>query len=275
MHGYEGYRLSYNWIMETENYSGGQSGRWQGEAVPANMLASYRQRGFVHVPEVLSTDEVAYYRDAAQKTAASTPPLSDRPVFMQLVNVWRCSDAMKQLTLHPLLGRLASELAGVPLRLWHDQILIKKPHNNAATEFHQDQPYWPHDGGTHAISAWIALVDVPVERGCMTFLTGSHGFNELRAQDLGDAHSLFGIAPSLEWYERVTVPLRAGDCTFHHARCAHMAGSNETDVSRVAHTIIYTDASTRFNGGSHVVTAPLALTVGAELDGEMFPQING
>ncbi len=260
--------------METDTHPTVHSERWQNKVLPADMVASYRTRGFLHVPEVLTPVEVAYYRDAAERAALSMPPLSDRPVFLQLVNVWRGSDAMKQLTLHPLLGRLASELAGVPLRLWHDQILIKKPHNSAATQFHQDQPYWPHDGGTHAISAWIALVDVPVERGCMTFLTGSHRFNNLPAQDLGDAHSLFGKAPSMEWFERVTIPLRAGDCTFHHARCAHMAGSNQTDVPRVAHTIIYTDADTRFNGGNHVVTAPLGLVAGEVLTGDMFPPIN-
>ena len=54
-----------------------------------------------------------------------------------------------ELTLNPL-AQQATELAGIPLRLWHDQLLIKKPHNGAPTEFHQDAPYWPHANVRHS-----------------------------------------------------------------------------------------------------------------------------
>jgi phytanoyl-CoA hydroxylase len=67
------------------------------------------------------------------------------------------------------------------------------------------------------------------------------------------------------------VPLRAGDCTFHHSYLAHMANSNVTEVPRVAHIVIYMDADTTFNGNGHVVTDPLNLQVGQPLDGEFFP----
>src|SRR5204863_6240188 len=119
--------------------------------------------------------------------------------------VWREDDAMKRLTLHPNVAAAAEKIAGVKLRLWHDQILIKQPHNNKPTEFHQDQPYWPHANSTNPISAWIALVDVPVERGCMTFLPGSHRRTDLPAQNLSDARSLFAICPDFAWSPRVTV----------------------------------------------------------------------
>jgi ectoine hydroxylase-related dioxygenase (phytanoyl-CoA dioxygenase family) len=182
---------------------------------------------------------------------------------------------MRRLTLHPRLRRMAGLLAGVPLRLWHDQILIKQPRNQAATELHQDQPYWPHAQSTHPISAWIALQDVPVERGPMTFLPGSHRRTDLPAQSLADKRSLFEICPEFEYAPRVTVPLRAGDCTFHHGRCAHMATPNETDLARVAHVVIFMDAGTRFDGKGHIVTDPLGLSPGDPLDGDLFPLADG
>ncbi|MBC8136814.1 MAG: phytanoyl-CoA dioxygenase family protein, partial [Fibrella sp.] len=226
----------------------------------ADKIVSYRERGFVHIPGIITEEEAAHFYEAA--LAFSKQPRENvygGSIFTQLVNVWQESDTLRTLTRHRNIAAVATKLAGVPLRLWHDQILIKQPHNNAATEFHQDQPYWPHANSTNPISAWVALCDVPVEKGCMTFLPGSQKRTELPAQNLGDDKSLFGIAPDFVWNERITVPLKAGDCTFHHGRCAHMATPNFTDDPRVAHIVIFMDADTTYTGAHHIVTDPLGL----------------
>jgi len=241
-------------------------------------IESYQRQGFVHVRGIITPDEAAIFRDAALRFARHAQSLGKggtRAVFTQLVNVWREDEAMRRLTLHPNVAAIAQRLAGVPLRLWHDHILIKQPHNQVATEFHQDQPYWPHADSVQPISAWIALQDVPVERGCMTFITGSHRRTDLGVQNLGDAHSLFRLCPELMWEQRVTVPLRAGDCTFHHGRCAHMATPNSTDEPRVAHVVIFMDAATTYVKKAHVVTDPLELTHGQRIEGELFPPVDG
>ena len=233
----------------------------------------YRAQGFVPIRGILSPEEAAHFYTAAMDFMDAHPPGYDLPIFDQFVNVWQGSDAMKALTLHPRIAEVATALAGEPLRLWHDQILTKKPHNNAATEFHQDQPYWPHADGPHPISCWIALCDVPVEKGCMTFLPGSQKRTDLPAQSLADDRSLFDICPELEWGERITVPLKAGDCTFHHGRCAHMATANFTDDPRVAHVVIFMPRTTTYSGAAHVVTDPLGLKIGDPLAGELFPDV--
>ena len=194
-------------------------------------------------------------------------------IFNQTVNVWTKNEIIRELTLNPRIGAIAEKLAGVPLRLWHDHTLIKPPVKSAPTEFHQDGPYWPHTNKRNALSCWIALVDVPVERGCMTFIPGSHKRQDLRPQDLADSHDLMNIYPELTWEPRVTVPLHAGDCTFHHSYLAHMANANISDVPRVAHIIIYMDADTTFNGSKHVVTDPLQLKPGDPLDADLFPLV--
>jgi ectoine hydroxylase-related dioxygenase (phytanoyl-CoA dioxygenase family) len=251
------------------------------ETLTDETIDTYHRQGFVHIPGVISPDEVAEFRAAALDVAqrlkdrSNTAGKGDKVerIFLQLVNVWQEDETMKRLTLHPNVAAIARRLAGVPLRLWHDHILIKAPHNNAATEFHQDKPYWPHANSTHPLSAWIALVDVPVERGCMTFIPGSHTRTSLAAQDLTDAHDLFAKCPDLIWEQRVTVPLRAGDCTFHHALCAHMATPNMTDEPRVAHVVIFMDAATTYRKMRHPVTDPLGLEDGVPLRGDMFPAV--
>ncbi len=242
-------------------------------------IAAYRRDGFVHIPGIISPQEVAEFHDAAldvcQRLAHKSLTAGGKAerVFLQLVNIWQDDEVMKRLTLHPNVGAVAERLAGIPLRLWHDHILIKQPHNNAPTEYHQDQPYWPHGNATHQLSAWIALVDVPVERGCMTFIPGSHSRTDLAAQDLMDAHDLFNKSPDLVWAPRVTIPLRAGDCTFHHARCAHMATPNLTDEPRVAHIVIFMDAAATYRAQRHPVTDPLQLQDGEPLTGSTFPAV--
>ncbi len=233
----------------------------------------YRENGFVRVRGVIAREEALRFRERALKLQEEVASSARREVFTQMVNVWSRDDEMRELTLHANIAACATKLAGVPLRLWHDQLLIKRPRNQKATEFHQDQPYWPHAQSPNPISCWVALGDVPVESGCMTFLPGTHRRTDLPAQNLGDSRSLFSIAPDLEWSERVTVPLRAGDCTFHHGRCAHMATPNDSDADRVAHVAIFFDASATFRQQPHVVTDPLGLHQGAPFEHELFPRV--
>jgi phytanoyl-CoA hydroxylase len=240
--------------------------------VSADLKSAYQRDGFVHVPNIISRQEAREFRDAALAATARLGAISDNAMFRQSVNVWREDPAMAKLTRHPNVAAAAEQLAGVALRLWHDQILIKPALSSKPTEFHQDQPYWPHGASTHPISAWIALVDVPVERGCMTFIPGAHHRTELPPTSLAAQQGLFDVAPDLIWSPRVTVPLRAGDCTFHHGRCPHMATPNFTDEARVAHVVIFVDETTTYTGARHVVTDPLGLEVGARLEGEVFPR---
>jgi ectoine hydroxylase-related dioxygenase (phytanoyl-CoA dioxygenase family) len=244
------------------------------ETLSEDLIEVYRERGFVHVPSVISKEEAAEFREAALAINADVKSRSEHAVFQQFVNVWVYDDAMKRLTMHPNVAGVARKLAGTPLRLWHDHILIKEPHNEVATEFHQDQPYWPHRDSPCTLSAWIALCDVPVERGCMTFIEGSHRYTDVPEQSLLDPRDFLTKCPELEWAPRVTLPLKAGDCTFHHARSAHMATPNNTDEHRVAHVVIYMDARTTWTAARpHCVTDPLELEDGQPLTGEMFPDL--
>ncbi|NUU21617.1 MAG: phytanoyl-CoA dioxygenase family protein [Streptomycetaceae bacterium] len=259
-------------VTEMSERTGGDVGA--DGRVPEELVAAYRAHGFVRVRGVLAPEQVERFRAGAEAFLAAhrAESVEKQGVFSQLVNVWQRDATLRELTFDARVGRIAEQLAGFPLRLWHDQMLVKEPHNNAATEFHQDRPYWPHEGDRLALSAWVALVDVPPERGCMTFLPGTQHRTGLRPQDLHREEDLFETDPSLRWTPRVTVPLRAGDCTFHSGFTGHMALPNRTDLARLAHVTIYMDEETRYNGGGHIVTDPLGLARGDRLDGETFPR---
>ncbi|GAB5562192.1 MAG: hypothetical protein SynsKO_38390 [Synoicihabitans sp.] len=247
------------------------------EFLGPNQAKEFQENGFTVIRGFLKKGQCELYRHRALELREAwlqdDPSRADDAVFAQMVNVWTHDEVIREMTLNPVLGRLATLLAGTPLRLWHDQLLIKEGGRSKPTEFHQDQPYWPHTESAHPISAWIALQDTPPQRGCMTFIPKSHERTDLTAQDLSDATSLFGLCPEFEWAPRITQPLQAGDLTFHHGRCAHMATPNITDDFRVAHVVIFIDQTTRFNGGSHVVTDNLGLTAGDLIEGDRFPPV--
>lgn len=239
--------------------------------VTDEQIAAYRRDGFVRIPGVIGSNDVT--RFAAAALAARDRQTQDGPpdaTFTHIMQLWQQDKVLRELTLSPVLAAAATALAGVPLRLYHDHLMIKEPHNGAPTEFHQDQPYWPHLGSRHSLSAWVALVDVPAPRGCMTFIPGSHLMEGRHRQDLRDADNLMRAAPELVWAPRVSVPLRAGDCTFHHSLTAHSASPNLTDDPRIAHVIVYMDVDTRYDPRKRPVGEPLIEHAGV-IEGVPFP----
>lgn len=236
----------------------------------------FHAEGFCQAPRLIDPAEAARFRAEALRVAndPSQPRYADKPVFTQLVNLWRENEILRALTFHPRILAAVHALArGRPMRLWHDHLLIKRPHNGHASEFHQDEPYWSVARETFTISAWVALNDAPVERGCMSFIPGSHHRRDLRAQDLANATDLFSLWPDLVFAERVVCPLAVGGATFHQGFTAHRAGPNETPEDRVAMSIIWVDADATFNGQRHGVTDDLGLRIGDTLPDHRCPRV--
>lgn len=220
---------------------------------PATETADrFRDQGFARVPGILTGEEVARYREASLEAIAhnskNTDPGNTRIVSTE--HVWRTNALLRGLALHPRIAAVAQELAGMPLRVWRGDVLVKDPRDSARTNLHDDETFLAFDSRV-SLTAWVALVDVPVERGCMTFLPGSHRRPDPRRVDVGEMSTdpdgyMFRHWPQLRWNTRVTVPLRAGDCTFHHGRTAHMAAANTTEELRVSFIVAFVDAEATY-----------------------------
>ena len=243
-------------------------------------ISEFKKNGFVRIENVLTQSEVNHYRTEALK-ALETLEVNGHGAYQntltQIVNIWKKNENFKKLTLHPKVAAIATELTGRPLRIWHDHLLSKKPHNNAATNWHQDRPKWPLAGQKVNLSAWIALQDTNVEMGCMSFIPGSHKFNDIPNAKLTCPNAFFEGAPDMRYRQSINVPLKAGDCTFHYGETAHRAGPNLTDQWRIAQTIIYIDAETELEDYHHIVCRDLVekgeLNVGDILEHERFPRV--
>lgn len=243
----------------------------------------YRRYGAIKVPGVISRDEAAEFRAVAMELllAGPTGELDRDGVNHQRVQVWKSNQTLRRLTMHPRVGAAAERLAGVPLRLWHDDIIAKPPHNEGPTRPHQDMPQWPLGNAPQALTAWVALQDTSVEMGCMTFAMGSQRWSDL-PKEIAQGHradiakgSLQGVA-EIAWLPRITIPLEAGDCTFHNGYTFHMAGPNGTDEWRVAQRAAMVEATAVYDPHlPHAVIDNLGLSPGDGLPDDAFPLVAG
>ncbi len=244
-------------------------------------VARYQREGFLKVPQVLTPAEVAEGLEEATAMLRRQDTLrwpSEAGVVMDWVASPELeSRILRRLVLHPVITAIAERLAGRPLRLFKSELLRKAQVGSAATPLHADEGALPIDGAPVTLTAWVALVDVPEPRGCMTFWPGTHQLALPEAAEALDTHSEVAFRP------RVTVPLRAGDCTFHDARTLHAAHANTTDVTRISLATVYMDAEAAFDPERFVdygegMTDALShhlktLGAGQPLASERFPRL--
>jgi ectoine hydroxylase-related dioxygenase (phytanoyl-CoA dioxygenase family) len=230
----------------------------------------YKTNGFVAQRQFLAPAEVAELKQAVldsvivmnqknQFVGGSDIELKGRSndyygqVFTQRVNLWRISPVVKRYMLSPDLGRMMCQLEDVKgYRVWHDQTLIKEPFGNP-TAWHLDNPYWSFYS-RQAISIWIALEDATLENGCMWFIPGSQKHATYDNSGIGaNMADLFKIYPKMAEIDPVSVPMKAGDCSFHNGLAAHGAGANMTRGRRIAMTCAYMPVGSTFNGARNVL----------------------
>ena len=236
----------------------------------AQQIESYRENGFIALPDFLDAGELATWRQVTQEAVdqrlASKYGLNNqgagetawgndyyRRVFTQCVRLADTHAGMAELIYDKRIAELVGTLAGVAaIRVWHDQALFKPPHGNP-TSWHLDTPYWSFHN-RDALSIWIALDEATVANGCMWYLPGSHKTATFNNVGIGpDMGALFGIYPAWATINPVAVPLPAGGAAIHNGLCAHAAGANMTPGPRRAMTCAYMPDGSTFNGQKNVL----------------------
>jgi ectoine hydroxylase-related dioxygenase (phytanoyl-CoA dioxygenase family) len=165
--------------------------------------------------------------------------------FLQVGNLWRHSQATRDLVFSARLAGIAAALLGVDsVRLYADQALYKEP-GGGITPWHADQYYWPLSTD-RICTVWIPLQDTPLELGPLTFARGSHHFEFGRDMKISDeSERALQEALSREQFPVDEAPYALGDVSFHLGCTFHRAGRNVGDQPRRVMTVIYMDADIR------------------------------
>ena len=212
-------------------------------------IDEYNEKGHVRLEQVISGEPLAYYRELIGYAVGHVfkdddRTLDEKPVyqrsFLQAGNLWLKYPAIKRFVFGYRFADLARRLMEVDgVRLWFDQALYKQP-GGRLTDYHQDAGLWPVDPPGKTTTIWMALVDVPPERGCMAFASESHRLSaDTEFIDIFAAQEEIELAENVQPFEWDWVPLASGDCTWHSGLTYHRAGANQTEEMREAITIVY------------------------------------
>src|SRR5690606_1741965 len=221
----------------------------QVKPVSAAETAEFQDNGHILIRDILDRETAEHFREvisqAADKHNEEKRKLEDRDTygkaFLQIMNLWRVDEEVKQFVLAKRFAKIAADLLGVEnVRLYHDQALFKEP-GGGPTPWHQDQNYWPL-GNAKAITMWMPLVDIPtIEMGMLTFASGSHLKGNVFDYVISDeSESAFENYVKENNFE-ISRPssLKAGDATFHQGFTIHNAPGNNSNTMREVITIIY------------------------------------
>lgn len=260
--------------------------------VTAEEVASYQKDGWALLRRFIEPNEATALLAAAQRLMGTDGAgHTVRPEVDSDLTWWndyhypsRENELFASLALSESIGRSAQLMSGrqVGIRYYQDSIAVKAGHassvRNAPTDVHQDFPAGIFDR-VGEITFWIALDEVPPERGSMRFYSGSHREGPLgRMKDRsGTVSDLLATYPHLTERYALSAPLHLepGDATCHHQLVLHGAPANETDVARWSFLGLYFPADTLYTGIplEHPRVDALALVPNEPFDHPQFPII--
>ena len=238
-----------------------------------NETAEFERNGFTVLREQIPTAVIADLRHDVLKAYGAAIENQQETTETGL---WKSLDSADRIWRLPQLTNAALRFLGCEqVRLWQDQVIIKRAQHGTSTDWHQDFPYWPMSSPS-AVTCWIPLCDVDDTSGAMRFLAGSHlaGIpQQILPLNIDKVLSKIREANrDVETSELVrSVPLSLGDCTFHSGLVVHGAHPNVSDQARIAYKIVYMAEGTTFRFQWHTATSGIALREGDPIVGIDFP----
>lgn len=208
----------------------------------------FRDGGYIKLKNVLSPEVIDYYRGEIASVVLEKNPLlkksmSERTTyekaFVQVTNLWRQNEVVKQFVFSERLAGIAAELLGVHgVRLYHDQALYKEP-GGGITPWHADQYYWPLSS-SNTCTVWIPLQATPLPLGPLAFSSRSHKVEIGRDLPISDeSESMIQESLAAQNFEYDEGPFDLGEVSYHYGWTFHRAGPNATKTPRAVMTFIY------------------------------------
>lgn len=223
----------------------------------------FKDNGYVTGPRVLPDEQIERLLtriDDIVEDRVEFPDLlkgeakgkaKNNPPSFKIVNLFRNDPVFAGIFRNPDISSLTYDLVNEPVRLWEDQVILKKAYDRETSlAWHQDYRFWDYVGPANMLTCWIALDDATVANGCMHVIPGSHHWSVNYTRDEMDIGNP-------EWLlERTDLPIdvdlspvpcqvKAGHCHFHHCLTFHGSYGNRTDNLRRSYVLHLMPVTTR------------------------------
>lgn len=238
-------------------------------------LADFERDGYLVVPALVDAARLAALQAAHTELVTGWADTLGVPVdeYTRVVSQWTglhlSHPVFAEQVRHPAVIAAARQLLDSPVQLFHDHLISKPAHASSTIPWHQDYPFWPVDR-PRALSCWLALDDVPAEAGAMRFMPGAHREGEQPPVDFLRAPKVWGAREA----SACAVPVKAGDCIFHHCLSWHTSPPNQTAGPRRAYIAILLSTSCRFAPGHsawHPMNEFVSVAPGEPMNTDHFP----
>ena len=209
-------------------------------------VEAYREKGFVIVEDVYSSDEIACMCTALDESVNATrgvrahdsvydlePSHSpEHPRVRRIKTPYRVHPLFREMAEHPRLIAVLTRLLGPALRLHGGKINLKSAEYGSSVEWHQDWAFYPHTNDD-VLAVGVMLDDMTPDNGPLLVIPGSHrGPIHDHHQDGRFAGAMHPQACGVDFSTARIVSGRAGSCSFHHVRAIHGSARNTSGRDR-------------------------------------------
>jgi ectoine hydroxylase-related dioxygenase (phytanoyl-CoA dioxygenase family) len=171
---------------------------------------------------------------------ASHTPLAPR--IRRISSPTELDDVYLETAFESIVGDIAADLIGGPVKFYHSKINFKLPHGGAEIGWHQDWPVFPHTN-TNLVAISIPLNPSRAGNGCLQTIPGSHRSGARSHWENGKYMLNCNASMSPEDFRRVVNnELDPGDLVAHHGLSVHGSSQNRSAELRTTYIIQYAAA---------------------------------
>ncbi|MDF2721331.1 MAG: phytanoyl-CoA dioxygenase, partial [Paenibacillus sp.] len=190
-------------------------------------LKFFKENGFVKVGRILTDEELAEARAAAQREIATPTGIvqmekgGSMPVVRRVSRLMERDEAFLRAAAHPVVTGYMGALLGYPFEIClnrHNMMMVKAARHGGIVEWHQDAGGWRCD---KFISLMIMLDDATLANGCLHVVPGVYRDPEFQQPS---SRLDLGKAANQEIIRRaVPIECKAGEGYFFHSLTPHMS----------------------------------------------------
>jgi hypothetical protein len=252
-----------------------------------SQLAFFHEHGYLSGVRILSDAQIEILR--AELTRLVDPAHPRHSLFYEFhlnestgsgcvlfhaLGAWRIEPGFHDVLWHPAFTGPAAQLLEGSVRFWHDQLFSKPALHGGVVAWHQDYSYWTRTHPMQHLTCWIGLDDTTPDNGCLWYVPGSHRWNLLPITGLaGDMDEIRTVLTptQLAAFRPVAIPLRAGECSFHHPLMVHGSYENRTAAPRRAAVLNAFRDGTLSASDEPLLAGVPPIPTGLPMSGPFFP----